>query len=107
GRAEVPEAFPRAEAGVAAEDSGTHRLLAPPDVLDVHVPDARAELVQEREVVDALVAEVARVEVEPEALVVADRLERHARRVDVEGDLGRVHLEREADVELVEGVEDR
>jgi hypothetical protein len=77
---------------------GLGAALAPPDVLDVDVPDARAELAQEREVVDALVAEVARVEVESELRVIAERRERAAGRDDVERDLGRVDLEREDDV---------
>jgi len=64
----------------------------------VDVPHLRAELAQEAEVVDALVAEVARVEVEAEARVVADGGERAARGDGVEGDFGGMDFEREADV---------
>src|SRR5262245_43461959 len=107
GRAEVPEASVEPEVGVAAEDADGRTALAPPDVLDVHVEDALAELAQEGDVVDALVAHVRGVEVEAEVGDPLDGFERAARAVDVEGDLGRMHLEREADADLVELLQDR
>ena len=48
-----------------------------------------------------------RVEVDPEALAVADRVERLPRGDEVVGDLGRVHLEPEPDALGVEDVDDR
>ena len=51
--------------------------------------------------------EVRGVEVDAEALAVPDRVERLPRRGEVVGDLGRVHLEREAHALLVEHVDDR
>ena len=76
-------------------------------VLDVDVVDAIGELECELRRVEALVREVTRVEVDPERLAVVDRIERLARRDEVVGDLGRVHLEPEADSFRVEHVEDR
>src|SRR5262245_19661599 len=107
GRAEVPESPLDAEVGVAAEDADGRALLAPPHVLDVHVEDALAELADEADVVDALVAHVRRVEVQAEVRRVVDRRERATGAVEVEGDLGRVDLEREADADLLELLQDR
>jgi hypothetical protein len=69
--------------------------------------DAVAEGADELHVVDALVAEVRGVVVETETLVALDRRDGALRAGDVERDLGRVHLEGEVHVELVEGLEDR
>ena len=57
--------------------------------------------------VEVLVREVARVEVDPEALAAADRVERLPRRDEVVRDLGRMHLEAEAHALGVEHVDDR
>ena len=83
-----------AEVEVAGEDRAAPVEPAQ-RVLHVHVVDAVGELLDEGGRVEELVREVARVEVDPEALAVADRLERLAGRDEVVGDLGRVHLERE------------
>ena len=107
GRAKVPLTPVGAELRVAAEHADRLRHVGPPHVLDVHVPDARPELAQEAEVVDALITEVRGVEVEAERRMRVDRSERAARRRDVEGDLGGMHLEREPDAVLRERVEDR
>src|SRR5262249_20118537 len=104
--AEVPRAPRVAEAGVATEGADRAVALAPPDVLHVGVEDAAAEAADERDVVDALVAEVARVEVEAEAAVLLHGLERAFGGIRVEGDLGGMHLEREVHVVLVEHGED-
>jgi hypothetical protein len=69
--------------------------------------DPLRELVDERGRVQQLGLEVARVEVDPEARPVVQRRQRLARRDEVVGDLGRVHLEREAHALGVEDVDDR
>jgi hypothetical protein len=106
GETNSPAAAGLAEFEVAAEDRAApvERALG---VLDVRVQDLRAELEHERRRVEELVLEVARVEVDPEALAVADRGERAPRRDEVVGDLGRVHLEREAHALGLEDVDDR
>ena len=71
------------------------------------VVDPVGELAREGGGVEELVLEVARVEVDPEGLVVADRVEGLARRDEVVGDLGRVHLEPEAHPLRFEDVHDR
>ena len=91
---------------MTAEHADVAVAVAPPRVLDVRVEDAVREVADELHVVDTLVAEVAGVVVEAEALVVADGLKGALRGGDVEGDLGRVHLEGEVDVVLLEGLED-
>ncbi len=106
-RAEIPEALGVAERQMAAEHAGPARLRRPPDVLHVRVEDATRELADERDAVDALVGEVARIVVEAERRVVAQRFERAVRRHDVVGDLGRMHLERELHARVLERVEDR
>ena len=106
GRDEVPAARVIAEAEVRAEDRAAS--VEPfARVLHVHVVDAVGELEHERSRVEQLVGEVARVEVDAEALAVPDRVERPARGDEVVGDLGRVHLEAEADALPVEDVHDR
>src|SRR5690606_38911072 len=75
-RAEVPVAARIREGGVPAEDADGAITPSPPGILEVHVIDALAERVDELDVVDALVAEVRRVEVEPEAPVATDRFDR-------------------------------
>ena len=62
----------------------------------MHVVDPVAELLDERRRVEELVREVARVEVDPEALAAVDRVECLSRGDEVVRDLGRMHLEREA-----------
>src|SRR5690606_34756725 len=95
------------EGGVPAEDADGAITPSPPGILEVHVIDALAERVDELDVVDALVAEVRRVEVEPEAPVATDRFDRALSGRDVEGDLRRMDLEPEVDVHSIERVEDR
>src|SRR4029079_12843845 len=102
----VPEATRVAEARVPPEDADRAVALPPPDVLQVHVEDAVGEPADERDVVDALVREVRRVVVEPEARVAPDRFERALRGGDLERDLRRVHLQREVHALALERVED-
>ena len=90
----------RAEHAVAPVEVGDR-------LLHVHVEDVLGEVEHERDVVQLLPDEVRRVEVEPEALAVADRLEGVLGGPVVVRDLGRVHLEREAHADLFEDVEDR
>ena len=71
------------------------------------VVDAVGELGDERRRVEGLVREVARVEVDPEALAPVDRLQRLASRDEVVGDLGGMNLEPEANALRVEDVDDR
>ena len=71
------------------------------------VVDPVGELERELRRVEVLVREVARIEVDPERLAVADRVERLPRRDEVVRDLRRVHLEPELDALLVEDVHDR
>src|SRR5688572_2674878 len=106
GRHEVPAAAAVAEVEVGGEDA-----VAAVDedlgVLDVAVVDAVGELVDELGRIDELPDQVGRVEVEAELLAAADGLDRPGGGVEVVGDLGRVHLEREAHTVLAELVEDR
>ena len=76
-------------------------------VLDVHVVDAVGELAGERRRIEELRDEVARVEVDAEALAAVDRGQRLARGHEVVGDLRRVDLQREAHALGVEDVDDR
>ena len=91
---------------MAAEHADGAVAVAPPNVLHVGVVNLLTEGADELHVVDALVAEVARVVVEAEALVVADGVERALGRSDIEGDFGRVHFEAEVDVVLLKDFED-
>ena len=100
-------AYGQAKADVAAEHADRTVALAPPGVLHVHVMDTLGKSAQQLDVVDALVAEVARVEIDAEAPVLADRGERALHRDDIEGDLGRVDFQREVDIDFIEDVEDR
>src|SRR5262249_52472675 len=74
---EVPAALLLAEVEVRGEDraASVEPLLR---VLDVDMVDAVRELERELRGVEKLVREVARIEVDPEALAVADRVERLA-----------------------------
>src|SRR6058998_760070 len=65
-RAEVPLAPWVAEARVTAEDPHAAVAVPPPRVLHVHVEDTAAECADELHVVHALIAEMRRIEVEPE-----------------------------------------
>ena len=75
-RAEIPVPARVREIGVPAEDAYRAITVPPPCVLHVRVENARAEFADELDVIDALVAEVARVVVEPEALVALHRFDR-------------------------------
>ena len=92
---------------MATEHADGAITVTPPNVLHVGVVDLLTEGANELHVVDALVAKVARVIVEAEALVVTDRLEGALGRSDVEGDFGRVDFERKVDVLLLKGRQDR
>src|SRR5581483_11554913 len=106
GRDEVPAPLHLAEVEVRAENRAPP-VEAAPRVLHVHVVDAVAELERELGRIEELRREMARVEVDPERVPAADRLERPPRRDEVVRDLGRVHLEAEADALRVEDVHDR
>src|SRR5690606_11730349 len=107
GRAEIPPAAAVAEIEMPAEDAAVARRVRPPRVLHVHMADARREALDERYVVNALIAEVARVEVEAECRVPVHGIERALRGHQVERDLGRVDLQREGHLDFGKGVEDR
>src|SRR3954453_10097367 len=95
--------LPRAGPGHAVDVDDV--LLELP-VLRVRMEDPRAEFLDEDDGVDHLPDQVAGIEVEA-PVVAPEPLDRLLGRVDVVGDLGRMHLVREADAELRELVEDR
>src|SRR3954468_20544089 len=76
-------------------------------VLDVHVGDVLAELLDEERRVQELRDHVAGVEVQTEARPAPDRVERALGRDEVVRDLGGVDLEREPHALLLEDVDDR
>ena len=76
-------------------------------VLHVDVVDAVGECADELDRIDPLPDQVARVEVEAELLAVVQRLQRPLGRVQIEGDLRRMHLQGELHAALAEHVEDR
>ncbi|MEY2640910.1 MAG: hypothetical protein RL150_303 [Candidatus Parcubacteria bacterium] len=104
---EVPEALAVVEVDVTTEHSGISRHIGPPDVLHVDVVDAVGEAVDEFDVVDTLVGEMARIIVEPERRMVVNRSKRALGRGDVEGDFGRMDLQGEFHTVLLEDVHDR
>ena len=69
--------------------------------------DAFVELVEELDVIDALIAQVRGVVVEAEAFVPFDRVDRALRGDDVECDFGGVDFEREVDVFFFKRIQDR
>ncbi len=81
--------------------------MAPPDVFHVSVEDPILELANEFYVVDSLVAKMGRVVVKAEPAMMFHRLQRTVRRSDIKRDLGRMHLEREIDIQRVESLKDR
>lgn len=103
--AEVPVALVVAEVEVSAENAAFFEDGRPMHVFHVDVVDAVGEVVDETDVIDALVAEVRGVVVEAECFAVAERFEGTLGAYDVEGDLGGVDFERELDAVLIEGVE--
>jgi hypothetical protein len=106
GRDEVPPALALAEVQVRGQDRAA-AVEAALRVLDVYVVDPIRELGHECGRVEELRGEVARVEVDAEALAPVDRLERAPGGDEVVGDLGGVDLEPEADALRVEDVDDR
>ncbi len=106
-RAEVPEPARVAEVHVAAKDAHRAVAVAPPHVLHVAVGNPVAKATDKLHVVNALIAEVARVVVEAKRRMAADHFDGALGAGDVERDLGRVDLQRELDAELLVFVEDR
>ena len=88
-RAEIPVAPRVGESGVAAEDADRAVAVAPPDIFHVRVENAVAELADELDVIDALIAQVRGVVVEAKALVILHRFHARVGGGDVEGDFGR------------------
>lgn len=68
------------------------------------VVDAVGERLDERDGIDELVVEVARIEVDAEGGTPPDCRQRLVRGDDIVGDLGRMHLKGEAHADLVEDV---
>ena len=95
------------ERKVTAEDPRRTRSLRPPHVFHVRVIDTIAAPVEAVAAVDALVGQVARVVIEAEGGAPAYGLQRAFGGGHVERDLGRMYLERKADPDLVEDIEDR
>lgn len=95
------------EIHVAAKHPGIGGMFGPTDVFHVDVVDALREAVDEPDIVNPLVAEVAGVVVETEGRVVANRGQGALGGGDVKGDLRRVDLESEFDAVVVELVHDR
>ena len=75
-------------------------------ILHVRVHDSVAEHIDELDRIDTLPEEVAGVEVEAERLVVPDGLQRRLCAVDVVGDLGWMHFQRELHADFAEDIED-
>ena len=63
----------------------------------MNVVDAVGELIDERGGIEELVREMARVEIDPEALPALDRVKRLSSRHEVVRDFGRMNLEPVAD----------
>jgi len=106
-RSEVPVAPGVAKFHVSAEDPNAAVAVTPPGVLHVHVEDSTGKATDEGHIIDSLVAQVRGIEVESKPAVALDCGDRLLGAGDVEGDLGRVHLEPEVHVEPVIRVEDR
>src|SRR5262245_39861119 len=76
-------------------------------ILHVHVVDAIREEAYELRRIDTLPQQVAGIEIEAELLAGVERIDRALGGVDIEGDFGRVHLQRELYAALLEYVENR
>ena len=92
---------------MTAENARSAVTDAPGHVLHVHVENAVLELVDELHVIDALIAEMARVIVESEGRMEIHRLQRALGAGDVERDLRGMHFERETHALLLKLIEDR
>ena len=105
-RAEIPAAARIAEVQVAGENPA---LAIQPDdrVLHVDVENPVGEFANKPGGVHALPDQVAGIEIEAEFRPEIEGLQRPLRRVEIEGDLGRVHFEGEFHATLAEHVEDR
>ena len=93
-------------AQLAAEDAGLGGRERPAHILHVDVKYAFAETVDELDVVDPLISQVAGVVVEAEALVAADSIDGALSGGNIEGNLGGMNLQGEVDILGVERVKD-
>ena len=89
------------------EDADVAITVPPPGILHMRVENVSPEIADKFHVIDALIAEVARVVVKAEAWVVIDRLECGGRTGNIKGDFSRMHFEREIDILLLEHIENR
>ena len=69
--------------------------------------NALGELADEFHIIHPLIAEMRGIVVETKPLVMPHRLERAFGRCDVEGNFGRMHLEREIHIHFFKGIKDR
>ena len=76
-------------------------------VFHVDVVDPILEFADEDDGIHLLPVQVAGVEIEAESLAMADCLQGPVCGIDVEGDLGGMHLQAESDANFVEDVQDR
>ena len=106
GAAELPAA-PRVAARPVPGEQPRAAVEAQHGVLQVDVVDAVGEAAQEGDGVDALPVQVAGVEEDAELLAGVQHVEDDFGRVEVEGELPRMHLAGEADAAVARGVEDR
>ena len=81
--------------------------VAPPNVFHVDVINPVGKGANEFDVIDTLIPQMAWVVIETEPFVALQGLNGAFGAGDVEGNLGRVHLEREIDIAFLENIEDR
>ena len=105
-RLEVPVTAWLVEIDVTAENTSCTITDSPGNILHVDMEDAFLELIDELHIIDALIAEVARVVVEAKRRVEFHCLQSTLCTGDIKRDFGGMHLEREAHTFHFKRVED-
>ena len=73
----------------------------------MHIADSLSERVEQAEVIDSLIGEMTGIEIDAEAWMMIDSLQRALHGSEVESDLGRMDLQRKVDVDTVERIQNR
>src|ERR1700722_4029034 len=103
-RTKIPVPPVISKIGVPGKYADLACAMAPPDIFHVCMVDTVAEIAQEFDVADSLIAKMRWIVIKTEPAMVFDRFHRTVCRGDVKGNLCRVHFQGEVHIELFKSI---
>ena len=106
-RTEIPVSSGITKVQMSTKHARQPGCVCPPDILHVDVINPMAQPFKESDVVNTLIAEMARIVVKSEGFSAVDRLNRAFRSDDVKSDFSRMDFESELDTDFIKDIENR